>query len=239
MNDKLQDEELLDLLLQDKLDVSGITELNTRREHPNFNTEYKKTIALKEVISDAGRAALKSKLNQIDQAVETKQLLRNRIIAVISILLTIAVLWFGWTKYNASTQVDTEILYAMYYAPHPNAIDPLTKGSSELQLTATQYYELGQYDRAISLLQSNSEEQENKWYLAQALMANQAYDKAELLLSSIIAANQAYKSESLWFSALINLKKGDVASAKSKLEEVSQTLDSGYGLKAKELLKLL
>lgn len=235
MNKKYSDDELLELVLKGNIDSLTLEEIEARKNDINFQKDYIEVLALHQVISTAGRKRAKSAMQDMETSIVAHH--RKLRIGITLALAIVFLLWVGFKNLKNSTPPDH--LFAEFYEPYPNTIDPLTKGAYDNSLSGTQLYEIGEYDMAISSLQNSPKTSEQNWYLLQAYIANEKYELALPLLEEIIQSNKVFTNSAQWYMALLRLKQSKTAESKKILLEISDTDQHPYQSEAKKLLKKL
>lgn len=234
--------ELLELHLQDSLTPWQKVALEKHREDKEFEINYQQTSALKNVIQKEGRVSMKQSLVKIEAQWQTQKKQKEilRVVLFLTILLVIFSVALGLSKkYFNQPKISNEELFALYYSPHPNTIDPLTKGDDSKQLTASQHYELENYTKAIELLSVDASSDVQQWYLAQAYLASDQLVKAEIILDEIIYYKRERAGAAKWYKSLVLLKKGNTEEAMGLLKTISNDQKNRYSKKAEEILSKL
>ena len=143
-----------------------------------------------------------------------------------------------------SSHTSPSDLYAAYYQPYPNIINPLERsgampeGSLEKAMIA---YEQGNFEEAVALFRQEETLESNfQFYLALSLLEQQETTEAISLLDQVIDSdNETLLLPAHWYQGLAYLKNQQPNEA----ERVFNTLkgqDSGtYGRRANEILDQL
>lgn len=207
---------------------------------PRLKEEYQKMQALISTIHDVEKQGLRKELDELENNISRKNKTRQKILLAGAIIAAIALGAWLISLYTADRKTEkAEVLYATYYEPHPNVIDPITKGENAAALSAIQHYELGNYDKAIERLRAKDRTNIEEWYYAQALLATDQYNEAYLLFDNIAKSDTTYSSSALWFISLIHLHNGEINKTKELLNQLITTQDSGYVYRAKDLISEL
>ena len=154
-----------------------------------------------------------------------------------------AIIWLN----SGSGTLSNDELFAAYYEPHSFANG--VRGGED----ATNNYDKAiaalkqsDNDNAIRLLQSHLTEQASDVKAAYALAiafmeANPPqYGQAATYFQLVIDDGKSLMvDQSKWYLALIYIKQGDMAAAKTQLEALKNSEDTSLVLKAEELLEKL
>lgn len=160
------------------------------------------------------------------------------IAAAILILMGLGSLWFF------NTVNSTETLYAHYFEPYKNVVQPIVRGETEktTQVLAFMAYDDGEYAQAIVHLNELLEEKPEAilaLYKGNAqLQTNQTEAAIETLASQIKKTDTIY-AEAQWYLALSYLKLDNKEVAKKYLNRLLQTKSSFKNKDAIALLKSL
>lgn len=161
------------------------------------------------------------------------------IAATISLLI-VAVL--GWWKFGM--QDSSEELYASYYQPYPDILTSRGSSGETLLNEALYYYESGNYELAIEklnkVLADDQDNNELRFYLGQAYLANNDALKAQTVFRSLLDQNNfALYDASEWYLALASLKTGNIIATKEVLQQINRNTNHAYREKSKQLIERL
>ncbi|PVW14215.1 tetratricopeptide repeat protein [Marixanthomonas spongiae] len=127
------------------------------------------------------------------------------------------------------------------FATHEPISLTLRSDNATTTKQAEQAFNTGDYAEAElqfdKLLQKNPETVEYQFYKAQALVEQDKFDEAEIILKDISEGNSVYASEARWWNALGKLKQKKYDEAKNILKSIDANTDA-YN-KAQELLQEL
>jgi tetratricopeptide (TPR) repeat protein len=160
-----------------------------------------------------------------------------------SVVLLIAV---GIFVFNSGGTSPAK-LYAEYYSPLPNVIDPTVRGAqSESLLTeSVKQYEQGNYTEAAEgfkkLLQQDPDAHMSAYLFLQLGVCYMAVDnmsEAKANLEKARASGVEVRTTATWYLALCLLKENNVSQAKVMLQEIPRD-HVDYGEPAQELLDKL
>lgn len=164
----------------------------------HFKSELDEMIAVQSVAGKSDRIKMKNLL--IDQE---KSYARRPYLKWIFILgILIAMIGSLYLIIRPSKD-RSAVLYAQYYKPYPNIVDPITKGNNSL--SPYQLYEQGQYQQAIDKFNDNDTlSTDDMLYLGFAYLANGDTEKAANSWSALKDGRYAEVVE--WYRGLICLK---------------------------------
>lgn len=206
---------------------------NASKQEKEFNEEltyrHDAMLALKSV----GRNEMKQELNNLNRQTKVRSLRRYLSIAAGILILMVA----GWWMLSYNEPLHKE-LYASYFIPYENVIDPLTKGVN-LERSGYQDYESGNYEKAKTKL-ARERTADSYFYLAMMAMVEKDYTKAQSYLESTLAENDpTYRNKVNWYQALLYVQMNQLDRAKSKLNSVAADNSNFYREKAQEILAKL
>ena len=160
------------------------------------------------------------------------------IAATVLVLLGLGSLWF------LNTINSTETLYAHYFEPYKNVVQPIVRGDEvkTTKILAFMAYDDGDYAKAIVHINELLEDQPEAilaLYKANAQLQTDQTEAAIVTLESHIKKTDTIYAEAQWYLALSYLKLDNKAAAKSHLNTLLQTNSSFKNEDAKKLLKTL
>jgi len=234
-----KDDILIDAYLRGILLSEDEILLEQRLKDANFKKKFDEAILLVQVLKEEDAKKMKARLNILEK--EESDITRSNInisylkliISILGILAIAAILYFSLKPKS----FDNQQIYAAFYEPYPNIIDPIVKGDSD-SLTIYQYYELKNYDRVIQNLSSQSTlNLDEQFYLASSyLEINNDLKTSELL--EVLKKSEKYADPSQWYLALICIKQ-EKSTCKAMVEAISSDGTNIYNRKAAELLEKL
>ena len=135
---------------------------------------------------------------------------------------------------------STNELFANYFEPYRNVIQPLERGSGDQDEKSRAFYayEKGDYEKAVRLftdLFTATKEPYYLFYKANALLKLEKANEAVPLLLEHLKTKDTLSEKSTWYLALAYLKLNDKPNARITLKKVIS--DGKY--KSKEAQKLL
>lgn len=217
-------------------DTSHFERIESTPEVIEYMAEHGEVIRM---IQSKGRKQLKSRLSQLEQGIQSsakERVLppRRRWVAIAASVALIA----GALFILRPTHPSTDALYADYYRPYPNLIDPITKSDDQKgSKSPYQLYESRQYELAISELISMPSDYANEWYLALAYMGLGQIDDAQKHIDNILIKNDhEYRQPAQWYKALLLIKKGNIKEAKEQLQAIGIEEGHPYTDRADRLL---
>jgi predicted Zn-dependent protease len=160
------------------------------------------------------------------------------IAASVLVLMGLGSLWF------LNTINSTETLYAHYFEPYKNVVQPIVRGEVEknTKVLAFMAYDDGDYTKAIGYMNTLLEDKPEAilaLYKANAQLQTDQTEAAIVTLESHIEKTDTIYAEAQWYLALSYLKLDNKAAAKSHLSTLLQTNSSFKNKDAKRLLKSL
>ncbi|MDL5049369.1 hypothetical protein QQ054_25475 [Oscillatoria amoena NRMC-F 0135] len=160
-------------------------------------------------------------------------------VAVAASLLICAVTYVVWNQ-----SASAENLYAEYFTPYPNVIEPIVRNGNETVTKRTKAfsaYEAGNYEMAATLFTELLNEKEEPGILLLLGNANLTLGRTADARSNfvkLINDYSDYDNIGKWYLALSYLKDGDVKTAQVLLQEVSNS-EYSYAARAKKMLNKL
>lgn len=201
-----------------------------------FQQNVQRTIQQKE------RLKLKKHLQEIEKRERFWfSFKNNKMLPIAASLIVITLL--SWLIFTLNKPIDTQKLYATYYAKYPNSYVPITRGTADSTTLykAFDAYEKNNFDLSIQLLKEVKKLQateEINFYLAQALIQENKTQEATVLLEGLVSKKSNLAPQSLWYLSLIYLKNNNIAKAKENLKTLERTGLYKKG-EAQQLLKEL
>jgi tetratricopeptide (TPR) repeat protein len=153
--------------------------------------------------------------------------------AVVALLIAVAFLLPG--------KENTDELFAAYFTPYPNVVQPLLRGDDATagQAKAFQDYEQKNYEAAAAGFKELLDIKEEPGILLLLGNSNLMLGKSEEAEENFITLIKNYDEFDLqakWFLSLSYLKSGDTENARKILKELGET-EVSYASRAKELLE--
>ncbi len=161
-----------------------------------------------------------------------------------SIAATVLALMGLGTMLYMNMSNSSEKLYAQYFEPYKNVVQPIVRGDVEksTKVRAFMAYDDGDYEKAIGYLDELLEEKPEAilaLYKANAqLQMNQTEAAIDILASQIKASDSIY-AEAQWYLALGYLKMDNKTAAKSYLNALLESNSNFKNKDAQHLLKSL
>ncbi|WP_046755513.1 anti-sigma factor [Kordia jejudonensis] len=216
------------------------TLLATDPEFANAVAEYENIHA---AITSHEKDDLKAQLQQLETTSETTNAAkpsRNYKRLAIAIVL---LLFFGLLGNYIIQQANTnETLYATYFEPYPNALQPVTRGPSDGKLLteATRAYEAKNYEEAIKtfdLIQAgfDNPNTEISFYKAMSLLNLGKEKEALAILREIKHRKTRFTPQIYWYGALIHIKLDEKEKALKALEYM-KTMNFSFKIKERDAL---
>ncbi|AXG70646.1 type III secretion low calcium response chaperone LcrH/SycD [Kordia sp. SMS9] len=242
----MEHEELIQKYIQDSLSEAEKTQFEALLQD---DLTFAKKVAEHENIHKAIKAAEKQQLKSHLQQLETTQseqkplrtpFQKNTRLAIAVVLL----LFFGLMGNYIIQQANVnENLYATYFEPYPNALQPVTRGQndSDLLSIATQAYEAKNYEKAIEtfdLIQAgfDNPSTEISFYKAMSLL-NLGNEQESLdILREIKHRKTRFTPQIYWYGALIHVKFEENEKALKALEYMDE-IQTTFKSKQRAIIK--
>ncbi len=171
---------------------------------------------------------------------EEKQSLWRKwsIAATVLVLMSVGSLWFF------NTINSNETLYAHYFEPYKNVVQPIVRGEVEknTKVLAFMAYDDGDYDTAIVYINQLLEDQPEAifaLYKANAQLQTDQTEAAIVTLESHIKKTDTIYAQAQWYLALSYLKLDNKEATKGHLNTLLQTHSNFKNKEAIALLKSL
>ncbi len=242
----MEHEELIQKYIQDSLSEAEQTQFETLVQN---DLVFAKKVAehenMHKAIKANERAVLKSHLQQLERLEREKETSRtpfqkNMRLAIAVVLLVLFGLIGNYIIQQANVN---ENLYAMYFEPYPNALQPVTRGQndSDLLSIATQAYEAKKYEEAIEtfdLIQAgfDNPNTEISFYTAMSLLNLGKEVEALDMLREIKHRETRFTPQIYWYGALIHIKFKENEKALKALEYMD-SIQTTYKTKERVILK--
>ncbi|WP_299768113.1 hypothetical protein [uncultured Dokdonia sp.] len=158
--------------------------------------------------------------------------------ATLLILIGLSSVWYF------NTIDSTESLYAQYFEPYKNVVQPIVRGevSEDIKVLAFRAYDEQNYKEAIVYIETlleNKEEGILVLYKANAQLQLGETKEAIVTLESRIKKTDTIYAEAQWYLALSYLKLDNIEKTKSHLNTLLTTNSNFKHKEAQELLKSL
>lgn len=185
-----------------ELETSQIEEILSNPEFANQIQEMKYILLH---IENEETKQLMSILNKTETKLKAKNYSLFRILAILAVIgLLIFTVFYNFNINKDIKQDSTDELFAQYFKPYPNIIDPISKGGGDISIF--QVYEKEQYEEVIGQLKVKQVlSEDEKFYFALSYMSVGEFDNAEQQFSSV--DDTKYDYAVLWYKALICLSK--------------------------------
>lgn len=187
---------------------------NEFKEAFEFEKELQDTLILND------REQIKKEIQHWD-TVPKKQLFKLwHIAASIAILLGAS-----WLFFLNSQSKNTEELYASYFEPYRNIVQPIVRGEhkTDMQFKAFEAYEVKDYKNAILYFNTILKEKPNStisFYKANTLLQLNKTREAITILETNIKNFDTLQDRNLWYLALAYLKENNIDASKKTLEQL-------------------
>ncbi len=206
-------------------------------EESNFDHKVKR------VIKSVERDKLIADLKNFDDEIVRQDKGQSVWKKWLSIAAVFMIVSFGIYYITSERKPTSATLYATYFTPYKNIIEPIIRNddaeSLNLQQKAFTYYELKQYEKALPLFDSLQQREALdintlNFYRANIYLEFGDSQKAISLLEAM-NASEFLKDQRLWYLSLAFLKNNEL----EKAEDILKTLESTSSYKKKETSILL
>lgn len=240
-------DEKVDDFLKGKLTESELEEFDLlMKEIPSIAEEVELRQQTQQAFAQIRHAQLKEQLQQLNpekgKDIQMKSSVRWVWMAAASLLLLITL---GIYFYVNNLNIHPQNLYAEYFEPYPNYVDPIERDISDLneEKRAFLLYEQGNFEKAYqsfeSLKTNPSVNSEIYFYQGLAAMESKYKDNVEDLIKTYMSMpNIRFEKQATWYLALHYLQVNE--KSKSVLLLESLVAEKAYKAReANELLKVL
>ena len=216
------------------------------REDPSFRKQFDIQKEIQTAVSDQEYDAVKEMVHEIvyDEArpkeIEDEKVINlptmksfMRIAAVFILLLAIVTaVNFIIPKNNTSQQIVRS-----HFEPYESYVT-FRSDDANLEEVAFSLYDTKQYNSAIEAFNELPNSDRIEFYKANALIANEQYDKAVIILETLISKSTLYTEAAKWYLALTYLGNKNENAARTLLDDISNS-DSFFKSLADEVIKSL
>ncbi|NNF35670.1 MAG: hypothetical protein HKN68_16300 [Saprospiraceae bacterium] len=241
-----RDIELIDGFLRKELMKSQLEEFNDRLNDQSFKDEltYREDLKVaanaivreerKSILQDEEASIQDHNDNKPDTSFNKKWLWPLLIIAI----LLISYLGYKSAKDNP---VDSPALFAEYFEPFPNVINPIEMGVEQEVAGPFQLYEQQLYQEAIDAFNQNNDLSESeKFYLGLSYLYIDETALARNIFSEINGnPSHRFHQASEWYLSGIFIKEKRISEALETLEKIRDEAGHPFAVKAEELLGLI
>lgn len=231
-----KDDILIDAYLRGNLTSEDKLLLEQKLKEKDFKQKYNEATLLLEVLKEEDAKKLKSRMQSIEKAEFGTNKSQGIFNTMKLGILALIIIFSGLIYFLIFTSSDnSEEIYATFYEPYPNVIDPIVKGSSNVP-SIYQFYELKDYSKVINDLTSRSSlDIDEQFYLASSYLGENDYTKASTQFEAL--KNSAkYADPSQWYLALICINQNQ-SSCEEMIYSIASDKSNMYSGKAKELLE--
>ena len=187
---------------------------NDFKEAYEFQKELQDTLVLND------REQIKKELQDWDKAQNKSRFKPWQIAASIIILLGTSLLLF----FNSQSS-STEELYASYFEPYRNIVQPIVRGEhkDDVQSKAFEAYEAKDYENAILYFNEIINDEPSatiSFYKANALLQLDKANQAISILEANVKNPDTLHDRNLWYLALAYLKNNNIDASKKALKQL-------------------
>lgn len=234
MNGK--DEMLIEAYLRGTLSTEDNILIEKRLQDDEFKQKYDEAKVFLQVLKEEDAKKMKSRMQALEKEEAGQERESGNTIKLKIALFAMAIILAGlvYLLMHLSSN-DEQAIYASYYTPYPNVVDPIVKGSMD-SLSVFQHYELQEYPKVIEQLTSKSAlDPDEQFYLAASYLEENDLKNASILFESL-SKSAKYADPSKWYLALICIKDNQTKCA-ALVDSIASDKSNIYYAKAKELLQ--
>jgi tetratricopeptide (TPR) repeat protein len=235
-------EDLIEKYIQNRLSPEEALMVDELLQNDvNFEKELTLQANLKKAIKKDDDDQFRNLISEIESKakIENPQTKRSYVkwLAAASIVVLLGLGYF----FTMDQTVSNNELFASYFEPYRNVIQPLERGSErqDEKTLAFLAYEKGDYEKAIQLftdLYNVTKESYYLFYKANALLKLEKANEAVPILLEHLKTKDTLTEKTTWYLALAYLKLNDKSNARITLKKV--IADGTYKtLEAQKLLK--
>lgn len=238
-----KDIELIDAYIRGKLKDEEKAEFESRLHDEHFTSEleYRSDlkVATKSVVSENRKKILKEEetiLTSLENQ-GSQPMLGNRWNWLLIIVILFTIIYFI-IKSLGDKPVDSQTLFAEFYKPYPNVVNPIQMGTKTEIVSPYHLYEEGKYRDAIASFEAQSDLTEStQFYKGLSYFYNGDIDLAKSIMTEI-TQNQShrYYQSSEWYLSGILLKENQREKALRLLKKMSSDDQHPYSTKANNLM---
>ena len=187
---------------------------NDFKEEYEFQKELQDTLVLND------REQIKKEIQNWDTVQNIGRFKSWQIAASLIILIGTSLLFF----FNSQSS-STEELYASYFEPYRNIVQPIVRGEhkDDMQSKAFEAYESKDYENAILHFNEILKEKPNatiSFYKANALLQLDKANQAITILEANVKNPDTLQDRNLWYLALAYLKDNKIDASKNTLKQL-------------------
>ncbi|MBC8754059.1 hypothetical protein H2O64_05215 [Kordia sp. YSTF-M3] len=184
------------------------------KEEFEFQKELQDTLVLND------REQLKKEIQNWDTTKNKPRFKPWMAAASLLILLGISWLFFSKTQLNS-----TEDLYASYFEPYRNIVQPIVRGEykDDIKSKAFKAYEAKDYENAILYFNTILNEERNTtilFYKANTLLQLNKTSEAIKILETNVKNTDTLQDRNLWYLSLAYLKDNNIDASKKTLKQL-------------------
>lgn len=242
----LIDTQSIEKYCEDALDATERKAFELRLEKDSeFAALYEQYLQLTNGIEKLGRYETLQYLNKIEKDLpkvkigKSKSLINKQWMAIAASILVLLSLSLLLDKGQSNTD-----LYQEYHQAYPLLLENTVRGEikkdNSAKSKAYEAYAAGAYQKAIKLFDSQTQEMSDtdRFYKANALLANQQSEEALLLFKDISEHSPLFDKQARWYIGLCYLELNQTENALTLFSEIANSTDS-YKHKAKDILAKL
>ena len=231
-----QDQLLIKKSLEDKLSPQEEILFEERKNDTDFVKELSLQKEIRDLIFTEGRNKIRSIIQGFEEEYQSKRpksmrrsTMRFSQAAALLILVGLGLWWL-------LKPAGTSQLFAQYYAPFSNVVDPLTKGQPEGR-SPYQLYELAQYPEALEGLQEVADSEERYFYEGLIKLEMHAYAQANVAFENALSYEGDLQSNIEWYLLMTQLALSNSKQSLSMARLISENNSHPYQTEAREILK--
>lgn len=184
------------------------------KEAFEFEQDLQETLVLND------REQIKKEIQNWDNTPKKQPFKFWHIAASVAILLGAS-----WLLFSNSQSKNTEELYASYFEPYRNIVQPIVRGEHkpDMQYKAFEAYEIKDYNNAILYFNDILEKTPNttiSFYKANTLLQLNKTKEAISILETNIKKTDSLQDRNLWYLALAHLKENNIDASRNALKQL-------------------
>lgn len=231
----LTEQQLIDKYIRNELSEEETQLFELKIQNPEFNKLVAEHELLKSALGEVEAGNLKQMLKNHESQNAPKPSITSKFgwkLMVTALLLILSIVAY---RMLSQSTIDNNSIYAQFYSPYPNVIDPITKGD-KVQLTLFQLYEMKKYKEVIFMLKNQgTQSPDQTFYLASSYMAINQFDEADALFAKV-STSPKYADASHWFRSLICLQNEN-RNCRKLFQDIVDQKNSFYHQKASQIVK--
>ncbi len=180
---------------------------------------------------------LKKKLQEEEERLKKKPINFYKWVGIAASIILVAVVAYFLLF---TGQTNPQQLYAQYYQPYPNIVNPTQRSDNSTENQGLRAYEAGKYDEALQVFNRQMAEGEEEayqlFYAGIASLHTGNEDDAVSYFQEVIDwQDPTFTNPAQWYLALTHLKTGETQAAVRIFEEIKAS-GNDYSRRAADIL---